>query len=93
MHSGKKAPQPCSPIPDTFGGFNALTPSFSDHPAPLMFMHDRQDHPPDRAYHHVALLNHTGLPPKDNTVAIAPSNPQTSAMEKHFVASHGLHTK
>ena len=93
MHGGKKAPQPCSPIPDTFGGFNALIPLFSDHPAPLVFTCDRQDHPPDHVYHHAALLNHTGLQPEDDTVAITPSNPQTSAMEKHFVASHGLHTK
>ena len=93
MHGSKEAPQPCSPVPDTFGGFNTLTPSFSDHPAPLAFTRDRQDHPPDRAYHHAAQLDHTGLQPEDDTVAAAPSNPQTSAMEKHFVASHGLHAK
>jgi len=92
-HSGKEAQQPHSPVLDTFRGFNALTPSFSDHPAPLAFTRDYQDHPPDCTYHHAAQLDHTGLQPEDDMVAIVPSNPQTSTMEKHFVASHGLHTK
>jgi len=58
-----------------------------------MFTCDRQYHPPDHAYQHAAQLDPTSPQPADDTMADAPSNPQSSAMEKHFVASHGLHVK